>query len=229
MARGQEMLEEGGRLSAGFNWTVTLCVLPLPLIFPPSFTADTRIIIKADDCHAGADFQGAWNDQSQKLRWTVKAPRLVLSFFSVFSLPRPHLVWYFLPACCLNLPLPPSLPPFSSYFNLGKKWNERPLNFIASRKLWWLFIVVSLFAFGPSAGGLDSWHIYTWRPTRDTFSWVVPPSRNTKTPLTDFSSWHELLTEISVASPRPHSSITLKAPTLNTPATETAIITYQVF
>lgn len=156
-----EMLTEGGRLSAALNWTTTplpslaaaYFVLPLSLLTP-------RLSFKKMTAMQVLICREAWTNQSPKLRLTVKASNSLLSAL----LSPPTSPESLLTICCLNFP--PSLPPSLSslYFNLSEKWKGRPLNLIASRKLWQVFIVVLLFLFNLSAGGLGSWHLYIWRP-----------------------------------------------------------------
>lgn len=75
-----EMPREGRSLSAGFQLgDYTVSSLAATYFILPPLAADTQIIIKEDDCHAQADLQAAWTNQSQKLRLTVKASSFLAS------------------------------------------------------------------------------------------------------------------------------------------------------
>lgn len=94
--RGREAINRGsiGRLYCAF--------LHCHLFCSPSFAADTQIIIKADDCRAGTDLQGAWTNQSQKLRLTVKASSS--HFPSSSDYLNLCFLWVLLTFCCLYFP-----------------------------------------------------------------------------------------------------------------------------
>lgn len=154
-----KMLKEGGRLSAGFNWMTILCLLSLPPILFSLFRCWHPDYHKRRRLPCRCWFAGSLNQSISKVKINSKGFKLPLL--------RP-LTTLFPPSLSLThvlLPQFPSLPFFFSlYFNLSEKWKGRPLNFIASRKLWQVFIVVPLFPFNLSAGGLSSWHLYIWRP-----------------------------------------------------------------
>lgn len=96
---------EGGQesislLSIGRLYRTTYFTPPPPPPLPrraPLWDADTQIIIKEDDCHAGADLQPSWANQSQKLRWTVKASGSLASDHSLPSSSELHLLFQFPP------------------------------------------------------------------------------------------------------------------------------------